>query len=338
MLEIPYNGKIGKDLNLEEFIDAVEKPEIIDIFDGVLKERTKRVVYTSFNGDFLDYINHMVYVALKLGYTPINPECALGYYLSTSSHNNSKIETMLDCISLELLCDEIWLFLENASDAKLYPEGVAAEIMAWISNKPDANMNLRIFGDELVKSFNTIATIGNQAVPIYNFYNDFPQYEEVNISNIIKSFDERYSYEIQTKLIDKLNANQRKCVYVSTDFYDIKYSDWARKYLYEKNMVGIIPSQLLNSFVLNFAYKDQVIESYLADRRALLSKIDTIYFIQKPGAGSRFSIDFLFDVYYWLKNKDKYSANFYDWSEFNVPKFSDRWALTTKEHCEVWNS
>lgn len=336
MLEISFNGQINKQLTMEKFIVSINDTTIIKLFDSIVNKKPKQVVYTSFNGDFLDYINHMVYVALKLGYTPINPECALGYFLSTTTHNNSKIETMLDCISLELLCDELWLFLERPTDSTSYPEGVAAEIMAWLNSKPNANMCMRVFNNEIVKSFNTVATIRDNVTPIHNFYNDNPKYEEVNISSIINNFDEFYYNELVNRLIGELKTNKRNCIYISTDFYDIKYSDWVRKYLYERNLVGILPSQLLNSFVLNFAYKDELIKSYLTDRYSLLTKVNELYFIQKPNAGNKFSIDFLFDVYYWLLNSKKYYVQFYDWGKFEVPKFTSRWALTTKEHSEVW--
>lgn len=336
MLEVDYNGIIREDLTLDEFISEVPRSDIIPLFDEVLSKSPKKVVYTSFNGDFLDYINHMVYIALKLNYTPINPECALGYHLSSTAHNNKKVETMLDCISLELLSDELWLFLEDPMDADMYPEGVAAEIMAWLDKKSDTNMNLRIFGNEIVKAFNTIATIRDNATPIYNFCTEAPRFNEVNISDVANHFAETFSKEIYDKLIIDLERRRRECIYISTSFYDIKYSDWIRKYLYEQNQVGIVPSQLLNSFVLNFAYQNEVIKGYLADRYALLKKINKIYFVQKPINPGKFSIDFLFDVYFWLKNSGEYKASFYDWSRFGVPKFSGRWALTSKEHREVW--
>ena len=337
MLEVSYNGVINEELTIEAFIKAIDNREIIEKFESVVKQKPKQVVYTSFNGDFLDYINHMVYVALKMGYTPINPECALGYYLSTITHNANKVETMIDCISLELICDELWLFLESPSEADSYPEGVAAEIMAWVDSKPDANMSMRVFSDEIVKSFNTIATIRDNATHIYDFSADNAKYDEVNVSNVIAGFESGYYRELFDILVDKVKTEKRKCYYISTDFYDIKYSDWVRRYLYERKVTGIIPSQLLNSFVVNFAYKDDdVIKCYLADRRSLLAKTETIFFVQKPHPAAKYSVDFLFDVYYWLMNREKYTVQFYNWREFGIPKFTDKWALTTKEHREVW--
>lgn len=70
-------------------------------------------VYTSFNGDNMVFIDCMRRIAIINGYVPINPEYALGYYLSTTSHDGNKSEVMKDCLSLAMAADEFWLFTES---------------------------------------------------------------------------------------------------------------------------------------------------------------------------------------------------------------------------------
>lgn len=73
----------------------------------------KPTVYTSFDGDQMIYIDCMRKLAIRNGLIPINPEHALGYYLSTKSHCDSKAEVMKDCLSLTMVSDEFWVFAEN---------------------------------------------------------------------------------------------------------------------------------------------------------------------------------------------------------------------------------
>ena len=75
--------------------------------------QTFESVYTSFDGDDMIYIDLMREHAIRLGYVPINPEHALGYHLSTTSHRNLKYEVMKDCMSLAHACDNFWVYTND---------------------------------------------------------------------------------------------------------------------------------------------------------------------------------------------------------------------------------
>lgn len=94
------------------------------------------LVYTSFDGDDMIYIDCMRSFVMQCKLLPINPEHALGYYVSTSTHGNSKREVMKDCLSLMLFSDEMWIFSrDNELRIDCLSEGVIAELLAWINNK-----------------------------------------------------------------------------------------------------------------------------------------------------------------------------------------------------------
>ena len=280
----------------------------------------------------------MAYITLKAGFTPINPECALGYYVSTFTHGGEKTDTMQDCIALELLCDELWLFLENPGDFNSFPEGVVAEMISWTENKKTSDM--RIYNNEMIKAFTTLTTINGGARNKKNILTSKMKFFELNIQSILNKIEPRFISDIQNKLTDKIKAGRRKVIYASTNFFDIKYSDWLRAYCYRNGKVAIVPSQLLNSFVLNAVYGDSIIQEYLLDRLSLLSKVDSIYFITKPiNKSNTYSIDFIFDYAFWLANKERYSVYFFTWNQMDVPKFVNRnWALTKKEHKECFDN
>ncbi len=336
MLEVKINGTLNDITTIEELYDRIESKEIVNLIRNTLNMPSKKIVYTSFDGDYLDYINHMAYITLKAGFTPINPECALGYYVSTHTHKGKKVDTMQDCIALELLCDELWLFLENPTDFNSLPEGVVAEMISWIDNKPTKDM--RVYNDELIKAFTTLTTLTGGLNKKQDIISSEFNFLELNIQDILKRMDEQFVNDIHIRLTDKIKTKRREVVYASTNFYDIKYSDWLRSYCYRTNKVAIVPSQLLNSFVLNIAYGNSIIQSYLLDRLSLLRKVNTIYFITKPGNKSEtYSIDYIFDYAFWLLNKAVYSVQFFTWDKMDVPKFVNKdWALTQKERIECF--
>lgn len=336
LLQVSLTKQLDAISNLGELYQAIYNTTIVKLIDDTLKKAPKKIVYTSFDGDYLDYINHMTYVALEAGCTPINPECALGYYVSTITHSGKKVETMQDCIALELLCDELWLFLENPADAANYPEGVVGEMLAWIREK---RLNgIRIYGEEMIKAFTTLTSLKSKPSEKANILNVHLKYNTLKIENLLKAINHDIIEDLNERLVNNIFENRRKVVYAATNFYDIKYSDWLRAYCYQHNQVAIVPSQLMNSFVLDVVYKDNIIPYYLQDRLSLLSKVDTIYFIKKPSPIKNiYSIDYIFDFAYYLAHKDKYKVMSLTWDKLNVPKFTnDTWALTRKERQQIF--
>lgn len=97
---------------------------------------SKPTVYTSFNGDQMIYIDCMRKLAIRNGLIPINPEHALGYFLSTEAHGSSKAEVMKDCLSLVMVSDEFWVFSEREDTAlESLSEGILIEILLWVRQR-----------------------------------------------------------------------------------------------------------------------------------------------------------------------------------------------------------
>lgn len=338
LLEVKINGILDETKTLQDLLAIIDSDAVVELIKTTLEVTPKRIVYTSFDGDYLDYINHMAYITLKAGFTPINPECALGYYVSTHTHGGEKTDTMQDCIALELLCDELWLFLENPSDFNSFPEGVVAEMISWIENKETSAM--RVYSDEMIKAFTTLTTISGDIEKKKDILSSEFEFFELNIQNMLEEIDSHFISDIRNRLTNKIKTRRREVIYASTNFFDIKYSDWLRAYCYRNGKVAIVPSQLLNSFVLNAVYGDSIIQEYLIDRLSLLKKVDNIYFITKPrNKSNTYSIDFIFDYAFWLVNKDQYSVEFLTWDQMDVPKFVNRnWALTRKENKEYFDN
>ncbi|HFV7615066.1 TPA: hypothetical protein ACU2GF_001151 [Staphylococcus aureus] len=91
-----------------------------------------KLIYTSYDGDNIPLIDSFIKLVIDFKYVPINPTKSLGYYISTSIHDNDKGECLKDCLSLEMICDELWVFIDNN---KYIPEGVRLEIATWLKYK-----------------------------------------------------------------------------------------------------------------------------------------------------------------------------------------------------------
>ena len=341
MLEVRLNVPLEQVTSIESLYGAIDNYNITKLIDSALNHSPKKVVYTSFDGDYLDYINHMTYIALLSGCTPINPECALGYFVSTHFHNGEKTETMQDCIALELICDEVWLFFQNPKEVNSYPEGIVAELLAWVKEKGVNSSTIRTYSADMLKAFTNLTRINyDEDDPICDILSGSYQYDNLSLYKLLEQLKGETKADIEKTLLRKVFKNKRRVVYAATNFFDIKYSDWLRSFCYQHNMVAIIPSQLMNSFVLNIVYREDLIENYLLDRLSLLNKVDTIYFVRKPYEEQNiYSIDFIFDYAFYLKNKETYEAIFMTWDEFGVPKFTNtNWALTEREKYEIYST
>lgn len=185
----------------------------------------KLTVYTSFDGDLMNYIDCMRELAVKNGFISINPEHALGYYLCTRAHNNSKSEVMKDCLSLTMIADEFWVFSENEDTALgTFPEGVLIEILLWVRQK---GLPIKVFSiPQTVSSLKYSSSINYHGKPIV--------VEEVDLKNMS---DNRYFHEISA-FLDKATPTLRPVVFVDIRNEDFKYVDWVRSRAYE---VGKIP-------------------------------------------------------------------------------------------------
>ena len=100
-----------------------------------------KLIYTSYDGDNIPLIDSFIKLVIDFKYIPINPTKSLGYYISTSIHDNDKGECLRDCLSLEMICDELWVFIDNN---KYIPEGVRLEIATWLKYKSSVNSGLKM--------------------------------------------------------------------------------------------------------------------------------------------------------------------------------------------------
>jgi len=342
MLEVKFNGKINEKLTVEAFKNSLPKGTI-SYLDKIHNRKKPKLVYTSFDGDYIGYIEQMVYDALRNKCIPINPECALGYYLSTICFNNSKIETMIACISLVLMCDEFWLYIDDLDEMHSLPEGVVAEMFAWDKFKKQ-NDKIKVMQNKykyikMVKGMTTVRK--NEMKPIKN---NTLRPSRVDVAGLLNKIDKPFMKDIKDKLISQIKSHKMKSRYVSFDFRDEKHKDWARKYCYGSSSVALIANTLINPFIVDIVHEKEnanYYDHYLLIRTAILSKCNDAVLFFKPQDLKKDSvsltIDVVSDLYYCIKNKIKFKI--LSWEDAGVPKFCDKkWAITEKEKKTVFDT
>ena len=73
-----------------------------------------KLIYTLMMVITYSLIDSFIKLAIDFKYIPINPtKHSLGYYISTSIHDNDKSECLRDRLSLEMICDELWVFIDT---------------------------------------------------------------------------------------------------------------------------------------------------------------------------------------------------------------------------------
>jgi hypothetical protein len=269
----------------------------------------KRTVYTSFDGDLMVYIDCMRKLAVKNGFVPINPEHALGYYLSTRAHSDSKSEVMKDCLSLTMIADEFWVFSQNEDDPLgAFPEGVLIEMLLWMRQK---GLPIKVFSIP-----QTVVSLG---------YNSNQSYEGrplvVKEADIKKVLSDRYFYEISAYL-DKVTPILRPVTFIDIRNEDFKYVDWVRAKAYEVGKVPIVPQHLIPEFVYALHDMQGEYDASVEALREVSSGVWAIHHSQEKLAA--------------LREKYKGShlmVTFISLQELNVPKYANprNWSITTKE-------
>lgn len=331
MIEVEFNGRLQQQITIEAFNASVPK-NVIMYLSKLHSRNMGKLVYTSFNGDYIGYIENMVYDALRSGYVPINPECALDYYLSTVSFNNSKVKTMLACISLVLLCDEFWVYIDDQDDIYDLPEGVIAEMYAWYKLKDRESKVIIRESKKYVHMLNGVASVRGERVR--SIKEIVPTINQIEVSKFINGIDKGIINNIKDTLIDKFETSRMKCKYISYDFRDEKHKDWARKFCYDNSEVALIANSLINPFIIDLASDDDYYEKYLFLRTQILKKSDEVVFFFKPADLKsdklNLTIDVINDLYFCLTNNIKFS--FMSWQDVGVPKYCNvNWAITEKE-------
>lgn len=274
-----------------------------------VKNMQKLVVYTAFDGDDMVFIDCMQDITIINGYIPMNPEHALGYYLSTTSHGGKKLEVMKDCLSLVMVSDEFWLFLESEDIVlQQLPEGILIEMLLWTQVKTP---KIRVFSiSETVKSLDRC---------------DHTLYEgrvlDIDEPMIYANLENNQFSEISS-FLDKIKHTLRPIVFIDIRNEDFKYIDWVRAYAYLHGKVPISPQHLIPEFIYSIHHKTQ--EDYQNSLEKLKNLASEIWAVYHSDIALR-----NIKEYYNLSSK----VTFISMQEVGVPKYANprNWSITSKE-------
>lgn len=265
----------------------------------------KKIVYTSFDGDDMIHIDHMRELAIKNGYISINPEHALGYYLSTTTMNNKKREVMKDCLSLVMMCDDFWIFNRNNNlDLDKLSEGIITEMLLWIKVKNNIFNICNI--SELIKSLRD---------------KDFKKDEIFLNKKKLKERINSRSFSELSYFLKSVYKDLRPVVFIDMPDKDLKYADWARKKAFNSNKVPLIPQHVITSSVYKI---HNIYDEYYNDSLKLANKAAEIWGIYS----NKKELEIMKKKYYHKEN-----ISFISTKELKIPKYNnaERWCLTSKE-------
>lgn len=289
-------------------------PETQRIIQEFREEPLRKIVYTSFDGDDMHHMLAICKRVLDNNLIALNPEMALGYYISTETMGGKKINVMTDCLTLTIFSDKLWVYGRTDS---LLSEGIMAEIFLWsqIKNKK-ATFIPNIYGKEILEM----------------------NYLEVS-EWLNKMTDEYFRNDIFKNLLIPYKAQEHKTVYIGANFANFKHIDWARVQAYKEKLCPISPQNILSFFLYHGL--DNSGARYLKDRLTLLAKSDIYWLcidstnmeneIRRLDQNTLAELYMLNTVY-----KDKV-VKIIDWGDIRVPKYdkNQRWALTRKEQEEI---
>ena len=87
------NTEKSQNFHIEDYKDKIEKllnDDTKKTIEEFKSEPQKEVVYTSFDGDDMNHMLEICQKVLDENKIPVNPEMALGYYISTNTLGGSK--------------------------------------------------------------------------------------------------------------------------------------------------------------------------------------------------------------------------------------------------------
>lgn len=220
--------------------------ETLEIIEEFKEEALKKIVYTSFDGDDMNYMLQICKTVLDANKIPLNPEMALGYYISTVTLGGNKVNVMRDCLTLTLFSNELWVY-GDCSD--FLSEGIIAEIFLWsqIKNKRATFIPDFYNGDKVAMDYLELKNWLDTKIPVET------------------------KKEIEDNLLKGYKADSHGTVYIGANFKNFKHIDWARVYAYEENLCPISPQNILNYYLYKTC-KDE--KAYLKDRLTLLANSD----------------------------------------------------------------
>jgi hypothetical protein len=298
-------------------IHSMLTPDTRRVIQEFKEEPLRKVVYTSFDGDDMHHMLTICNQVLKHNMIALNPEMALGYYISTETLGGKKINVMIDCLTLAIFSDRLWVYGKTDT---LLSEGIMAEIFLWsqIKNRK-ATFVPNIYGQEQIEM----------------------NYLEVK-EWLEKMTDEKFRNDIFDSLLIPYKAQSHSTVYIGANFANYKHIDWARVQAYKEKLCPISPQNILSYFLYR-SFEDNDVR-YLKDRLTLLSKSDMYWLcidstnleaeLNKLDQSTLAELYMLNTVY---TNK---TVKIVDWGDIKVPKYdkSKMWALTTKEQEEILGS
>ncbi len=318
-------------MNIESAINTIKSKALLSVIHDFQQRKAsndlKPLAYTSFDGDYMPFLLNMLIYTMENGYLPINPESALGYYVSTTTHQGNKIQVMKDCLCVELLCDEMWVF--NPVNGHM-PEGVVAEIMAWEKHKGTSIRKIPFFNDYRV---NVEINKPDRALDRYVM-------PPLEISCYLKDRNQNDIEDIRDKLFG-LESIIPSPSYVVANFYNYKHIDWARSYCYQQSACPVSPQNIIPYFLYTRGNKGDFEWSYMIDRLTLMDKCkELLWFTNAKNLDNELETLDVFsctELLYWYMVHGPESIKIVDWSIAGVPKYQDsnNWALTRTEMQEV---
>ena len=288
--------------------------ETKQIIQEFRQEPLRKVVYTSFDGDDMHHMLAICNRVLKNNMIALNPEMALGYYISTETLGGKKINVMTDCLTLAVFSDRLWVY---GNTNTLLSEGIMAEIFLWSQVKhKKATFISNIYGSQQVEM----------------------NYLELD-EWLSRMTDEDFRNDIFNNLLTPYKSSTHQTVYIGANFVNYKHIDWARVQAYKEHVCPISPQNILSYFLYHEFADDK--SKYLKDRLTLLAKSDA-YWLCIDSTNLEAELNRL-DQYtlaelYMLNTvfTDK-PVKIVDWGEIKVPKYDKtrKWALTDKEQEEI---
>lgn len=318
-------------MNIESVINTIQNKALSSAIHTFQQRKSvnalKPLAYTSFDGDYMPFLSNMLTYTMANGYLPVNPESALGYYVSTTTHQGDKIQVMKDCLCEELMCDELWVF--NPADGHM-PEGVVAEIMAWEYHKGTSIRQIPFFNGYRL---NIKTSMPDKAL---NSYVVSP----LEISVQLKNRKQADIEDIRKKLFNSESAIPSSS-YIVANFHNCKHIDWARSYCYKNSVCPVSPQNILpySLYIKDNATDPEL--SYIVDRLTLLEKCNELLWFTNT-KNPDYELDTM-DVFsctellYWYTVNGPDSIKIVDWADAGVPKYRNnkKWALTKTELQEV---
>lgn len=318
-------------MNIESIINTIKSKALSSAIHDFQQRKVNKVLkplaYTSFDGDYMHFLSNMLTYAMTNGYLPINPESALGYYVSTTTHQGNKIQVMKDCLCVELLCDEMWVFSPVNGHM---PEGVVAEIMAWENHKGTSIRIIPFFNDYRV---DVEISKPDRALDRYVM-------PPLEISCYLKDRNQNDIEDIRNKLFGSESIIPSPS-YVVANFYNYKHIDWARSYCYQQSVCPVSPQNIIPYFLYTRDNKGDFELSYMIDRLTLMDKCkELLWFTNTKNLDNELETLDVFsctELLYWYEVHGPESIKIVDWSIAGVPKYQDnsKWALTRTEVQEV---